>query len=295
MSNGFFVTTENIREDLFVSDSPFEAQNKLAYQLASVKPLNDMKLEVEESENIRIEDDGYFRASSEDKRAELTLTSEEFISDPNIPIYLYCTSKQRATIEVDLLDIDGNLQFANSFEYTSGSCLKLDLKNARDRRLRIHISIFTPDKTRFKVFAATEDSEKMKWFKTVVRDSAWTMSEFRPGYAKGTVNTRSSGYIIWSIPSDSGWTVTVDGKKAEPLSAYKSFLGIHIGPGTHEIAIRYTPEGFVTGAFASGASVFMMMGLTIGNLLPKKKKKEEEDGIPEEEPETENEEKEIES
>lgn len=293
-SNGFFVTTENIREDLFVSASPFEAQNKLAYQLASVKPFGDVKLEVVETENIQLQDDGGFRAVSQDKRAEITLASEEFVTDPNIPIYLYSTCQQKATIEVNLMDVDGNLRFLNSFEYTSGSCLKLDMTNARDRRLQIRISVYNPEKTKFQVYAVTEDREKMKWFQTAVHDSAWTMSEFRAGYAKGTVTAQSSGYVIWSIPADDGWSVTVDGKKAEPVSAYKSFLGVRIGAGTHEIVIKYTPEGFVKGAFASGACVFMMMGLTIGSLAPKKKKKKD-DEAQDAAAETENAEKETES
>ena len=275
-TNGFFVSTENVFEDLFVSESPFDAQNKLAYQLASVKPLTELKMEVEETENIAFEDDGYYRAEKTGQRLEITLTSEEFLTDPNIPIYLYCTSEQRSNIEVYLLDIDGIRHPLDSSDYSSGSILKLDTENMRDRRLQIRITIANPDKARFKIFTVIEDREKMKWFKTTTKDGAWNISEFREGYASGTINAPYSGHVVWSIPADSGWSATIDGKKTETFAAYKSFLGIHVPAGEHEITIKYTPEGFVLGAFASGAAVFMLMGLTIGYFLPKKDKKQKE-------------------
>ena len=275
-TNGFFVSTENVFEDLFVSESPFDAQNKLAYQLASVKPLTELKMEVEETENIAFEDDGYYRAEKTGQRLEITLTSEEFLTDPNIPIYLYCTSEQKSNIEVYLLDIDGIRHPLDSSDYSSGSILKLDTENMRDRRLQIRITIANPDKARFKIFTVIEDREKMKWFKTTTKDGAWNISEFREGYASGTINAPYSGHVVWSIPADSGWSATIDGKKTETFAAYKSFLGIHVPAGEHEITIKYTPDGFVLGAFASGAAVFMLMGLTIGYFLPKKDKKQKE-------------------
>ncbi|MBP5416333.1 MAG: YfhO family protein [Clostridiales bacterium] len=276
-ANGFFVTTENINEDLFVDNSPFVVQNNLANQLSSVKPFSEMKMEVAEMSNIKQNDDGTFQVKKSGERTKLILESEDFISDPNIPIYLYCNCKQKTSIEVKLLDIDGNLRFQNSFNSASGSCLKLDTKNARDRRLHIEITISNPEKASFGFYAVSADREKLNWYQTVTRDSAWQISELRDGYAAGTVNAKSSGHVVWSIPADEGWTATIDGEKTQTFAAYKAFLGIHIPPGTHEITIRFTPDGFRTGVFATIGSVILLIFLSVSDILPKKEKKKKDE------------------
>lgn len=275
-TNGFFVTTENINEDLFVDDSPFVVQNNLASQLASVKPFTEMKMEVAEMTNIKQEEDGSFRVTKTGERAKLVLESEDFISDPNIPIYLYCNCQQKTSIEVKLLDIDGNLRFQNSFNSASGTCLSLDMKNSRDRRLHIEITISNPEKASFGVYAVSVDREKIDWYQTVTRESGWKVSELSDGYAKGTIDAKSSGHVVWSIPADDGWTATIDGQKTKTFAAYKAFLGIHIPPGSHEITLRYTPDGFRTGVFATAGSAILMVFLSVSFILPKKDKKKKE-------------------
>ena len=272
-SMGFFVQTENINEDLFVEESPFAVQNKLASQFASVKPFTDIKMEVVELKNVSKDEDGSFRAVNTGERAQVILESEEFISDFNIPIYLYCSSEQRATIDVKLLDIDGNMRLQNSFENGSGSIRQLSSSDVRERRLHIEITIYSPEKTKFGFYAVREDREKMNWYQSVMKDAAWQVTEFEDGYAKGSVNALSSGHVVWSIPADEGWTATIDGEKTRTFSAYKSFLGIHVPAGTHEITISYTPDGFRMGAFASVGALVLMVFLSVSFVIPTKEKK----------------------
>lgn len=275
-TNGFFVTTENINEDLFVSNSPFEVQNNLANQLASVKPFSEVKMEVVEMKNLT-QVDNAFSVVKAGERTKLILESEDFISDPNIPIYLYCSCEQKTTIEAKLLDIDGNLRFQNSFNSASGACLKLDMKGSQDRRIHLEIAISNPEKAKFHVFVVREDREKMNWFQTVTRDGGWKISEIGDGYAKGTIDTLSSGHVVWSIPADDGWTATIDGQKTRTYAAYKTFLGIHVPAGSHEITIRFTPDGYRTGVFATIGSAILMVFLSISFVLPKKNKKKKDD------------------
>ena len=117
----------------------------------------------------------------------------------------------------------------------------------------------------------------MNWFQTVTRESGWKMTELGDGYAKGTIDTLSSGHVVWSVPADDGWTVTIDGQKTRTFSAYKAFLGIHIPAGTHEITIRYTPAGYRTGVFVTCGSVLLMVFLSVTFIIPKKSRKKKED------------------
>lgn len=269
--NGFFLTTANAREDLFVTDSPFEVQNKLAYQLASVYPFTDMRMEIVETENIVQEEGGIFYARKKGERAEIVLESEDFLTDPNIPIYLYCTSEQEASIEINLIDVEGSIYPLDRFNYTAGSCPQIKAGIVKNRRLQIKLSIYSPTTARFKFFVSYVDREKMEWFQSTMKDNSWKLKELHDGSATGTVNALSSGNVVWSIPYDKGWTVTIDGERTRTFSAYKAFLGINIPAGEHEITIRYTPDGFMAGSIVSGAALFMLTGLGISRLFPKKK------------------------
>jgi hypothetical protein len=53
------------------------------------------------------------------------------------------------------------------------------------------------------------------------------------------VNAASRGMVILSEVWDPGWTATVDGEKARVYRADFLFRGVLVGPGEHEIVLRY--------------------------------------------------------
>ncbi|MEA4823194.1 MAG: YfhO family protein [Clostridiaceae bacterium] len=69
----------------------------------------------------------------------------------------------------------------------------------------------------------------------------------------GTVSTPVDGVLYLAIPNDGGWHATVDGAEAELLTVDGAMCAIALGAGTHTVALRYVPEGFIVGAFISVA------------------------------------------
>ena len=82
----------------------------------------------------------------------------------------------------------------------------------------------------------------------------------------GTITTLKDGYIVTSVPHDSGWTVKLDGKKIDYLKVNEGFVGFTITPGSHTIEMNYVPPGLVVG------SIISVVSLIICFLLEKKRK-----------------------
>lgn len=63
--------------------------------------------------------------------------------------------------------------------------------------------------------------------------------------------TAESPVLVLSIPSEEGWTVTVDGQCVEPESALGVFLALRLDPGEHLVELRFVPPGLRPGLVIS--------------------------------------------
>lgn len=83
-----------------------------------------------------------------------------------------------------------------------------------------------------------------------------------------SVELDDTGLIIWSLPTDAGWQITVDGEPGSVETALGVLMAVRLGPGSHQIALRYTPPGLIPGVAISVLS----LGLSLGWFLWLKKK-----------------------
>ena len=67
---------------------------------------------------------------------------------------------------------------------------------------------------------------------------ALILEEFGDEYVKGSIET-TGGLLVTSIPYSKGWTVLVNGEEVEKVEANKSFIGVPLEAGMHEIEFMY--------------------------------------------------------
>lgn len=101
-------------------------------------------------------------------------------------------------------------------------------------------------------------------------DEQLEISSFSDTKITGTVTAKKDGVLFLSIPYENGWSVYVDGKKAETFQVMQSMLGAEVPEGTHDIRIEYTPEGFTLGVAISACGLLLMILLVI---IDRKKRK----------------------
>lgn len=82
----------------------------------------------------------------------------------------------------------------------------------------------------------------------VLNSQGYIIDEYSDTRINGKINATSNGLMYTSIPYDEGWTVYVDGVKANTTKICKdAFTGVYLTAGNHTIEFKYTPKGFIPG------------------------------------------------
>ena len=86
----------------------------------------------------------------------------------------------------------------------------------------------------------------------------------------GTINVKQDGLFYTSISYAKGWKAYVDGVETEITPVGNALLAFPITEGTHNIELKYTPEGFIPGLSCTLLAVLIFIALCI--LYPKREK-----------------------
>lgn len=73
----------------------------------------------------------------------------------------------------------------------------------------------------------------------------------------GHIDVTSAGQLVLSVPYDPGWTLYVDGIKTDMDLFEDIFIGTYLDEGSHTIALRYFPQGFVPGVIVTIVSILL--------------------------------------
>lgn len=67
----------------------------------------------------------------------------------------------------------------------------------------------------------------------------------------GSVHAEADGYALFMIPYEKGWSLTIDGEKAEPLRGDIGFLACEVPEGDHTILLTFEAPGLKAGTIGS--------------------------------------------
>ncbi len=86
-------------------------------------------------------------------------------------------------------------------------------------------------------------------YEKLQQNGSMQLTKFSDTKLSGTVNAQEDGILYLSIPYEKGWSVEVDGQKADLLNMFGAMSGVKLTSGTHEIRLKYAPAGFIPGVF----------------------------------------------
>ena len=89
------------------------------------------------------------------------------------------------------------------------------------------------------------------------------VDEFSDTYIKGHINVNDAGRLVMSVPSESGWTMKVDGEAVNYEDFCDTFISIDLDSGEHEIELSYETPGLRAGAMISVGCVGIFMILML--------------------------------
>jgi uncharacterized membrane protein YfhO len=183
--------------------------------------------------------------------------------DENVYIYLKSRNVSSVTINGDFLEksqnMDNNFNIIDLGYCNAGQSIFVQANIPEDKG---------DESVQF--FAAGLNMDKFVEGYNILNENSMTDIQFNETDIKGKVDMNKDGVLFTSIPYDEGWTVYVDGQKAEKFAVTNAFLAVDLSEGEHTVEFKYMPQGLLIGI---GLSAFTVVLLIIIALIIKKNKK----------------------
>lgn len=257
----------NSKIDDWVTDegNPFEIQSdfvKLATGYSNVfKPVEYNSTDFDAVSGDDVTENGTYWLEKSDSSSNYGTETVSLSPTIDGNLYLYVKSSDLKTITVNsekVSDITQSMEDA----YT----LDLGYHNKGDEVLvSLDASKMESESTSFDFYCYTADDTVVKNMYNSLAGNSLNVDSYSDTTIKGTVNAKENCYLYSSIPYDDGWSVYVDGKKAETFEIGGTLLAIELTPGQHKIEYKYFPVGFLYGIIISAVTVFGLCGFYIYN------------------------------
>ena len=248
----------NSKIDDWVTDegNPFEIQSdfvKLATGYSNVfKPVEYNSTDFDAVSGDDVTENGTYWLEKSDSSSNYGTETVSLSPTIDGNLYLYVKSSDLKTITVNsekVSDITQSMEDAY--------ILDLGYHNKGDEVLvSLDASKMESESTSFDFYCYTADDTVVKNMYNSLTGNSLNVESYSDTTIKGTVKAKENCYLYSSIPYDDGWSVYVDGKKAETFEIGGTLLAIELTPGQHKIEYKYFPVGFLYGIIISAVTVF---------------------------------------
>lgn len=248
----------NSKIDDWVTDegTPFEIQSdfvKLATGYSNLfKPVEYNSTDFDAVSGDDVTENGTYWLEKSDSSSNYGTETVSLSPTIDGNLYLYVKSSDLKTITVNsekVSDITQSMEDAY--------ILDLGYHNKGDEVLvSLDASTMESESTSFDFYCYTADDTVVKNMYNSLAGNSLNVESYSDTTIKGTVKAKENCYLYSSIPYDDGWSVYVDGKKAETFEIGGTLLAIELTPGQHKIEYKYFPVGFLYGIIISAVTVF---------------------------------------
>lgn len=121
-----------------------------------------------------------------------------------------------------------------------------------------------PKEEQITIHAYSINEEAYQSMLSVLSKSLFKAESVTSTTLEGSINAQEDGVLLLTIPIDTGWSAQVDGQAVELKSIGDALTGISLSAGTHQISMRYEPNGFALGwkISALALALFLVLSLT---------------------------------
>ena len=256
-----------------------------ANSIETVDDLHNAVLQFGENSCISETDGGYHIYAKKDTKVKAEIVSQIDINSANT---------------VNTENVGENVKVANETKKVSGNrvlMLRFKVKNLKpskdltiwmnDNRNKLSAKqrVYYNDNTTFTYAVALDSDENqvevtfgkgkynlsdVEAYVTTLPGTELYESEFLQNDTKtkgnviaGSLTMQKSGYLITSIPYDSGFEIQVDGKPATSEKVNTAFLGCKVNEGEHDIVITYHAPGLAAGKVMSFVGMIGFLILSV--------------------------------
>lgn len=274
LSLGFMVDKDILRVEDKEALNPFEYQNSvMKFATGSSKPtFLAQVVSLAEYTNMSVTKNGYgnYNFTRPDKDSTNSYTEYTFECNDDMPLYAYAScndSCDKIQVRYDGKVVDsGNLIKKYPVVFPAG-----DGVSGKQSVIQIN-SDSEHNSGNFKLMVYALDLKAFEEQYAQLADEQFQITDFADSRIEGNIKAKKDGVLYFSIPYEKGWTVYVDGEKAETFDVLNSMLGVEVSKGEHEIKLVYCPEGFKLGTAISVSAFVITCGLIWYDRRRRKKK-----------------------
>lgn len=277
LSRGFVVDEAILTDWNYQSNNPFEVQNTLVTAASDASDVYTMIYPTVENAvpvNSTVSFDNTFFHVTPNGNGPASFTAVLPIvpSDPlsgtdvNVAKQYYVYVDCRAA---DSISISAG---ANTFSSSPNEPYIIDLGSLSAGE-SVNVTIHTSMECVGNIFVASMANDDFVAAMDSLSASELIISSYSEDAFSGTVNAAEAGVMFTSIPYDKGWTVTVDGVKAETFKLGDALLGFYVTEGEHNISFKYNPSGLTVGIIATVICLLIFAAMIIIYCLPDTRRK----------------------
>lgn len=236
-------------------DDPFDNQNRLFNALAGEELNCFERLEVINSDVENVVQTnmsgGHIRYTPQNiSVAECHIDYVVRMSSDG-PLYMFLPTKYERSCNIwyqlDENYEDGKYDMEYVGQFFTGdnySIMKIgDFYEGQDVRVRITVS--NDDNEAFwrdKLFY-TFDYDKFAAACAVMKKQSLQITHFEDTALTGTAESDADGRLLFTtVPYEEGWSITVNGKKTEPVKTLDSLIAIPLEEGTNTVSMEFSPN-----------------------------------------------------
>lgn len=192
-----------------------------------------------------------------------------FTADSTNPVYLYMKSDNTSWADVYVNDV-----WVGNYFSTETSC-SLYLGNFQPQQQIVVKVVPSGDIAVNYAMIAQLHMDLLQQTTDRLKTNGMKIEKHQGGKLSGKITVDSQQKVITSIPYDSGWSVKIDGRKADTTKYADTFLAIEAESGEHNISFSYVSPGFGMGMvlFAVGILLSVAYFIPVGTVKTKFRKK----------------------
>ena len=185
-------------------------------------------------------------------------------ADIGSDIYLYANSKKGGSVTIECGDNSRKFEIRS---YQIISCGVFD-----GTPIHVYVKYSESPSSNITLYGYQLDRTGYDQMLEKLSDEQLVVSKYDTTSIEGHIDVKEDGLLFLTIPYAEGWSAVVDGKEAEIVPVQDALMGIRLGQGSHDVALKYTPAGFKAGLVISLVSVVMIAAVIAGSSLIRKKK-----------------------
>jgi uncharacterized membrane protein YfhO len=107
---------------------------------------------------------------------------------------------------------------------------------------------------------ATENVSALEAYTEALSQGGCPLTKLSASHYTGTFTTgEGDELLVFTIPYDEAWTVTLDGKTVTAQEVQDCLMAVSVTPGEHTVELRYVPAGLVAGLCVSALAVVVCL------------------------------------